>query len=647
MRAVLAPVAIVATAPMAYAQAQPAPIDAYGELPHIEDGALSQDGKLALLTKVDGKRVIVLLDEEMSPLNMIAVGDIKVRNIRWAGEEMILVERTDTQELGWFANRQAEFANTMIVPTDPAKPVRTVFADTRSMTNAIFGNYGLRQVDGKWYGYYGGIPMQRTNSGGNYTFQGGAAALYRVDLATNEEKRITSAPTSGENYDWLLDENGEIAADSVLLTNSLSFEIKNARGKTIHKQAIPEDTYAGLLALSTDGQSVIYSIEPKDEEARWFIVPLSGGQAEEFLPDVPVDRAYVDPMTGRLIGYWVPDESGEGGEPVFLDERLQGKGDEVLTAFASMNGRMRGWTGDFGKLLISTRGNGNSGTWYMIDTVAKSSKVVGKERPAISGAMVGPVSRITYNAQDGTEIEAILTLPPGRQAKDLPLVMLPHGGPRSHDVATFDWWAQAYASRGYAVLQPNFRGSTNLGEEFKLLGNGEWGRKMQTDLSDGISYLADQGIVDPSRTCIVGASYGGYAALAGVTVEQGVYRCAVSVNGVSDLDLMVDQLYRETGSKEGREYWLEQMGPKDELKSISPRQLASRADGPVLLIHGVDDTVVPYKQSDVMLDALEDAGKPVRLVQLDGEDHWLSRESTRKTMLAEAVAFVMEHNPPD
>jgi dipeptidyl aminopeptidase/acylaminoacyl peptidase len=140
------------------------------------------------------------------------------------------------------------------------------------------------------------------------------------------------------------------------------------------------------------------------------------------------------------------------------------------------------------------------------------------------------VRRINYAAADGMQIPAYLTLPRGREPKNLPLIVLPHGGPAARDTADFDWWSQALADQGYAVLRPNYRGSV-LGERFLAAGFGEWGRKMQTDLSDGVRFLAKEGIADPSRVCIVGASCGGYAALAGVTLDPGVYRCAVSEPG--------------------------------------------------------------------------------------------------------------------
>jgi dipeptidyl aminopeptidase/acylaminoacyl peptidase len=230
-------------------------------------------------------------------------------------------------------------------------------------------------------------------------------------------------------------------------------------------------------------------------------------------------------------------------------------------------------------------------------------------------------------------------------------VVLPHGGPEARDYPGFDWWAQAFASRGYAVFQPNFRGSDGYGVEFRNAGLGQWGRKMQTDISDGVAELARQGIVDPKRACIVGASYGGYAALAGVTVQQGLYRCAVADAGVSDLGDMLTYSagYRGVPSA-GIRYWRAFMGvtsvwENSQVKPISPAELADRADAPILLIHGTSDTVVPIAQSETMEAALKRAGKPVEFVRMENEDHWLSRAETRVQMLKAAVAFVEKYNP--
>jgi dipeptidyl aminopeptidase/acylaminoacyl peptidase len=200
-------------------------------------------------------------------------------------------------------------------------------------------------------------------------------------------------------------------------------------------------------------------------------------------------------------------------------------------------------------------------------------------------------------------------------------------------------------------MQPNYRGSSGYSRAFREAGFGQWGGKMLTDISDGIAPLAAQGLIDPKRVCIVGASYGGYAALAGVTLQKGIYRCAVSVAGVSDMQALFDWDTGEGGHNSSERYMRAATGADkagdDKLDAISPARFAGQADAPILLIHGKDDTRVPIGQSETMVSALKHAGKPFEYVIMKGEDHFLSREETRITMLKAAVDFVKRNNPPD
>lgn len=311
------------------------------------------------------------------------------------------------------------------------------------------------------------------------------------------------------------------------------------------------------------------------------------------------------------------------------------------------------WASDLRSLVVFTDGNNDSGTFHLVDLNLGKAEIVGQSYPGVGPEQVGEIQVVSYPAADGMTIPGYLTLPPGvSNPRGLPLVVMPHGGPAARDSFGFDWWAQAMASRGYAVLQPNFRGSDGLGEAHLTAGYGEWGRKMQTDLSDGVRWLAAEGIIDPARVCIVGASYGGYAAMAGPTLDRGIYRCAVSVAGVSDLNRMI-QWSAERGGRRNSpavRYWIRFMGADgyndDGLDQWSPARQAALADAPILLIHGRDDTVVPYEQSEMLASPLRQAGKPHEMVELDGEDHWLSGAETRTRMLTETLHFLETHNPP-
>jgi dipeptidyl aminopeptidase/acylaminoacyl peptidase len=401
---------------------------------------------------------------------------------------------------------------------------------------------------------------------------------------------------------------------------------------------------AGLVSLGKDGSSLIYEDSDAADLNHWYEVPLDGSAARvELAKDEDLDRVYRSRADGRMIGYL---RGGTQPKRIFFDPKVQALSDKIDRAFSHLDVDLEDWTPDFNRVLVRTSGSGDSGTWYLVDLTKMKADAIGMERPQVPRDEVGPVSSFHYKAADGLDMDGILTLPPGGKAQGLPVVLLPHGGPAAHDEVRFDWWAQAFASRGYAVFQPNFRGSDNDGQVFERAGDGQWGRKMQSDISDGLKALAAQGIVDSSRACIVGGSYGGYAALAGVTLQHGIYRCAVSIAGVSDVSLMYKRDYRESGDVGVvRQSLLQELGPRSGWDDISPIRFAKQADAPILLIHGRDDTVVSFDQSTKMADALKDAGKPYEFIELKGEDHWLSRSDTREQMLEATLAFVQKYNP--
>ncbi|WP_404480689.1 alpha/beta hydrolase family protein [Novosphingobium sp. BL-52-GroH] len=620
----------------------PPPLDAYGELPRIEDAAVSPDGhSIATIVQTGGERRVVVTKDGKTILNA-ASGKNKVRGIAWADDDTALLTNSATVAMFGFAAAKYELNGTIILSMNPGNQSGMVFGREQAIADTTRGNYGIRIIEGRTVGFFGGLALDVGRDG--VQFRHGRTTLYAVDLATNRARLAAPAPDENHYRDWLVDAAGKVSVVLDIAETTGTWKINLAKGQELVRGVDPTGDVS-LLSFGKDGSSVIYQVEDEDGNDRWFEVPLAGGTPQEILKDVNVQRIFVDRRTGSMIGYRT---GGDKSETIMNDPVHQSALRRTFKAFAGREVHLVDWTPDFAKVLLRTTGSNDSGTYYIVDVTARRADPFADERPRIAPEQVGPISVVSYTAGDGLEMDGVLTLPPGRKSERLPVVLLPHGGPAAHDTPDFDWWAQAFASRGYAVFQPNFRGSTGGSDAFRHAGDGEWGRKMQTDISDGLAELAKRGLVDPARACIVGASYGGYAALAGVTLQQGLYRCAVSVAGVADLKLMYATDVRESGNSKMLDKALrEQLGDPKGYDQVSPRRFAAKADAPVLLIHGKDDTVVPYKQSQVMADALKDAGKPYELVTLEGEDHWLSREETRKRMLSETMRFVQKNNPAE
>ncbi|WP_232494045.1 alpha/beta hydrolase family protein [Novosphingobium kaempferiae] len=643
LRSALPAALLIAQSPLLAAAVEPPPLDAYGELPRVEDAAIAPDGgSIASVVQVKGDRRVLVIDKDDKLIFNASSGASKVRAIEWADSDTILLTNSATVPLYGFTTDKAELNGTIILPMKPGGEAGMVFGKGDKIARTTRGRYGIRTIEGRTVGYFGGIALD--NSGGEPRFVHSRTTLYAVDIKTNRPRLAAPAASEGHYRDWLVDASGAASVILDISEESGLWKIYRTKGGELVRGIDPTGDVS-LICFGKGGSTVIYRIEDAEGNQRWFEVPLAGGEAAEIFANVSLDRIFVDRRSGNLIGHRLSDEN----HTTVMDDRAhQSALTRIFRAFSGREPRLIDWTPEFSKVLLRTSGNNDSGTWYLVDVAQRQANPIGTERPDINPEQVGPISLIPYKAQDGLEMEGVLTLPPGREAKNLPLIMLPHGGPASHDTVSFDWWAQAFASRGYAVFQPNFRGSTGSSDAFRHAGDGEWGRKMQTDISDGLAELVKRGMVDPKRACIVGASYGGYAALAGVTLQQGLYRCAVSVAGVADIKLMYSTDLRESGdSKMLSKSLREQLGDPKRYDEVSPRRFGERADAPVLLIHGKDDTVVPYRQSLVMADALKDAGKPYEMVTLPGEDHWLSREETRKRMLAETMRFVQKHNPAD
>ncbi|HYE45783.1 MAG TPA: S9 family peptidase [Caulobacter sp.] len=303
--------------------------------------------------------------------------------------------------------------------------------------------------------------------------------------------------------------------------------------------------------------------------------------------------------------------------------------------------------------ILSVSGPDEPGSLYLFNRKAGKVELLGAQWPKLAPDRLGVMTPWRWTTRDGVEIGGYLTAPPPamKTAGPLPLIVMPHGGPEVRDNFTFDRWGQAFATRGYLVFQPNFRGSGGFGASFAEQGYGQWGLRMQDDVLDGVAELIKQGKVDPNRICIVGASYGGYVALQGGARNPELFKCVVSRAGLSDL-VRSQKWERETLDADSPRYryWLKSVGdPKTDearLKAASPATYAAGYGPPVLLIHGDQDWTVPIEQSEIMEKALKKAGRPVIFSRYEGQGHggWAREEEIKA--LKEMLDFVDKHLGP-
>lgn len=627
-----------------------APLEAYGSLPSIESVVISPDGSaLALIVTIDDERRIIVKSMNGPVLASTVLGRRKVRNVQWAGADHVVVEASLTTSID-YTTYLGEHWQAVSLNVRTGKYIQLPDQVIDSVLNIIQGRL-QPGADGKKAIVY--TPLYATVAS-NMQSKGGHLDLYKIDLDSGVASRVQMGDS--QTYDYLVKPDGAVLAKASYKNNESSddatWTLSLRHGSSWQDVAKTTDARntPDLWGMSPDGQSVIIDTWDKQNELwRPTSVTLADGKVGDYIGPPRKQGALID-KDGVVLGFTYRNAGFV--EYDFVEPRLKALWPAYRNAFKGQDISLESWTPDFTKLILFVTNSNSAGAYYIADTKTKRVDPIGSPYPKIAPADVANVKMVEYPAADGLTIQAVLTTPKGRAEANLPLVVLPHGGPQSEDDVTFDWWAQAIASRGYAVLQPNFRGSTNADHAFMEAGNGEWGGKMQTDLSDGVAFLAKAGVVDPKRVCIVGASYGGYAALAGAALQKGVYRCAVSVAGPSDLGGLLHDEILKYGEKNGtiryrkRVYGV-QSASDPKLKAISPALHAQDVEAPVLLIHGKDDTVVPFSESQKMASALKAAGKPYEFVTLNAEDHWLSNGATRKQMLAAAMAFIEKNNPPN
>lgn len=414
------------------------------------------------------------------------------------------------------------------------------------------------------------------------------------------------------------------------------FEVEGFRADAIVPHAFTRDQQAVQFTgvREKESLSALYELDLRDQQVK----RLFGHDV------VDIDRVIFGRQGGPVIGvrlqhgrqqhHWLEPENPVARAYLALERAFPGQA-VLLTSMT--DDRRRG--------VALVYSDANPGDYYHIDLESMDASLVVRARRWVQPGRMRPMIPIELSARDGLALHGYLIQPEGDGPH--PMVVVPHGGPHGiRDRWGYDPEMQLLASRGYAVLQVNFRGSGGYGVDFEEAGYGEWGGRMQDDIADATRWAVAEGIADAGRICIYGASFGGYSAMMSAVREPDLYRCAIAFAGVYDLELMFT-----TGdvrlSRAGRDY-LESVlgGDRALLQAASPVYHAERIKAPVLMVHGSEDWRVDASHARRMKAALETAGKAHEWIELKGEGHGIFDQETRQAYYEQVLAFLARHIGP-
>lgn len=623
------------------AWAKPAPevpLDDFIKTAEFVSIKLSPKGdKLAGVVDENGSHKIAVIDlKKMKPLSAITFGkNRKVSQYGWTDNDHLLL---DINKTVGFLDRKGRW-EAMFYMDAKGKKKKEIF--NRGNSN------GARIVDT--------LPddprhviIVTSNAGNSHP------RLVKYNLRSGAENKFGKP---ADMYAGIpqLDKNRKavvsIAGNPKITSTYLYYKLPDALSSEWNKLDLAEGkpevttTYAG----SSTTPNEVYILSNHDEPTIGvFKLNLANGELHKVYrhPKVDVERPVYN-LNHEVIGfrlnpdypqiYWV-----EPNDPIA--KIYQG----LMQAFPGQDVMIHSHTSDHKKLGVHVSADKNPGDFYALDLNKNKLRKLVSSRSWLNPKHLAEVRPISLTARDGLELHGYLTLPPGREAKNLPLVVNPHGGPHGpRDYWGFNPETQLLANRGYAVLQVNFRGSGGYGRDFQQAGYRKWGREMQDDVTDATLWAVEQGIADKSRICLYGGSYGGYATLQGLVREPELYKCGIGYVGVYDLETM-----RTCGDIVSRGHYgkvfLDKVIGKDpaELKANSPAENADKIKAKVFLAHGEDDVRVPMCQLKQMLKGLEKAGKVKDrdyFVMVRDEGHGYHNPKNRKDFYSTLLKFLDEN----
>ncbi|MFN3229312.1 MAG: alpha/beta hydrolase family protein, partial [Asticcacaulis sp.] len=649
------------------AQAALPSVGTYISYPSVQGTRLSWDGqKIASVQLIGGNVVLSVQDFSGKALFKRNFNKIRISDLAWVAPDQIVArlvypEQSVPYRTFYVAVLIDIKAGTAVTLTDNIKNttaggVRTIRSRCNETACRIFADINILRSNQ--------VVSERPTDAGqsvstNEISVGFNPVLYELNTTTNQHRVALTTPK--EVADWEIDPSGQyfFALDYGWREGWWRVDLYQ-NGQKIKTVASGETKYGKpyLPGAGRTAGTVLLQVEPVAGQPAQIFEISAADTPETALRNVVFadasqwNHGIWNPVTGTLVGY---ARDGQGADRYhFFDDGLGAVWRGLQKAMPGYDMDLVSADQGMTRLLVNVYGIDEADAYYLYDRTTKTFERLADARPMIAPEALAPQSLIQYAAADGTPIEAVLTLPPaavlkGRDPKSMPLVVMPHGGPLRYAYRAYDGWGQALASKGYAVLEPNVRGSTGYGYDHIRKGRNEWGRKMQSDLSDGVRYLAQQGTIDAARVCIIGSgsAHSGYAALAGITMEPGVYRCAVSYEGISDLPAF-DFEYgkRPWDSADTLTNWSGFLGERSGWKAISPSTHAKAASGPVLLMHRKTHADLHIRQSQIMRDALKGAGKPVEYLELDWGTDGPANDAARLKATETMVQFVEKHNPP-
>ena len=650
MAAMFAP-AIFMGAP-AIGQSEPVPSDTarlFGARELVNQISLSPDGtKYAMIVARDGhgkSLAVGPVDMSDQPKAILrADGDPEtLRSCSWANDTRLICGMYTTSGKGVQA---IGFTRQLVINAD-GTGMKMLSANPDDNALALMQDGGS-VID--WYGDEGGSAILATRRfvpssgiGSNIDRSANGLGVERIDVGTL--KRSTVEPPRYSASEYITDGLGSVRIMGLRAEDGngvykpgVAYSYRRVGTKGWEALSKVDGDGNGFNPYAVDpALNVAYGFDQLNGRQALFKVALDGSMKRDLVfarPDVDVDDVVRIGRKGRVVGVsFVTDRR----QLTFFDpvlSKLQTSLGKAVPEFPLLY--FVDSSADENRLLLWLGSDTTPGRYAVFDKKTRHLDMLLDARPNLAGIKLAKVQAVTYPAADGTQIPGYLTLPPDGAGKNVPAIVMPHGGPAARDEWGFDWLPQFFAARGYAVLQPNYRGSTGYGDQwFADNGFKSW-RLAIGDVNDAGRWLVKQGIAAPDKLAIVGWSYGGYAALQSQVVDPDLFKAVVAIAPVTDLARLKSESY------DFKEYALvqRQIGDGPHIAEGSPARHAELFKAPVLMFHGDRDQNVGIGESRLMLDKLKSAGKQVDLVEFKGLDHQLDDSDARARMLDRADRFL-------